>query len=308
MPFPKNILKFIEKFPTLTTIGNTPTAEINFPELKLGNSKLFAKYEFLNPGGSIKDRPILRMLVDAILTNKLDQNKTILDATSGNAGIAYAMIGTTLDRKVELVMPENASEERKKRLIAHGAKLTFTDPLLGYDETIREVRRLYENNPEKYFWCNQYSNPMNPLAHFETTSEELLNQVTDITHFVAGVGTGGTISGIGKKLKQFNPKIKIILINFDEWPGIEGLKPIGDGHYVPDIFDQNLVDDEIHVDIDKAANISKMLASKGLFVGQSSGAYITAAIQVCHKEQNNSKVVTILNDIGERYFSTGIWG
>tara|TARA_A100001037_G_scaffold306862_1_gene357623 strand:- start:89769 stop:90695 length:927 start_codon:yes stop_codon:yes gene_type:complete len=308
LPFPKNILKFIEKFPTLTTIGNTPTAEINFPELKLGNSKLFAKYEFLNPGGSIKDRPILRMLVDAILTNKLDQNKTILDATSGNAGIAYAMIGTTLDRKVELVMPENASEERKKRLIAHGAKLTFTDPLLGYDETIREVRRLYENNPEKYFWCNQYSNPMNPLAHFETTSEELLNQVTDITHFVAGVGTGGTISGIGKKLKQFNPKIKIILINFDEWPGIEGLKPIGDGHYVPDIFDQNLVDDEIHVDIDNAANISKMLASKGLFVGQSSGAYITAAIQVCHKEQNNSKVVTILNDIGERYFSTGIWG
>ena len=155
MPFPKNILEFIEKYPTLSTIGNTPTAEINFPELKLGQSKLFAKYEFLNPGGSIKDRPILRMLVDAILSNKLDKNKTILDATSGNAGIAYAMIGTTLNRQVELVMPENASEERKKRLIAHGAKLTFTDPLLGYDETIREVKRLYNNDPEKYFWCDQ---------------------------------------------------------------------------------------------------------------------------------------------------------
>jgi len=307
LPFPKNILEFIEKYPTLSTIGNTPTAEINFPELKLGQSKLFAKYEFLNPGGSIKDRPILRMLVDAILSNKLDKNKTILDATSGNAGIAYAMIGTTLNRQVELVMPENASEERKKRLIAHGAKLTFTDPLLGYDETIREVKRLYNNDPEKYFWCDQYSNVMNPLAHFETTAEELLNQVNDITHFVAGVGTGGTISGIGKKLKQHNSKIEIVLINFDEWPGIEGLKSIGEGHYIPDTFNQNIVDSEIHVDIENAARISKLLASKGLFVGQSSGAYITAAMEICRKQQNNSRVVTILNDIGERYFSTGIW-
>ena len=247
------------------------------------------------------------MLVDAILSNKLDKNKTILDATSGNAGIAYAMIGTTLNRQVELVMPENASEERKKRLIAHGAKLTFTDPLLGYDETIREVKRLYNNDPEKYFWCDQYSNVMNPLAHFETTAEELLNQVNDITHFVAGVGTGGTISGIGKKLKQHNSKIEIVLINFDEWPGIEGLKSIEEGHYIPAIFDQNIVDSEIHVDIENAARISKLLASKGLFVGQSSGAYITAAMEICKKQQNNSRVVTILNDIGERYFSTGIW-
>jgi cysteine synthase len=149
---------------------------------------------------------------------------------------------------------------------------------------------------------------MNPLAHFETTAEELLSQVDNITHFVAGVGTGGTISGIGKKLKQHNSNIQIILINFDEWPGIEGLKHIGEGHYIPDTFDQSIVDSVIHVDIEKAAAISKLLAYKGLFIGQSSGAYITAAIEICRKHQNNNRVVTILNDIGERYFSTGIWG
>ena len=189
MPIPQDHLDFIASYPPLSAIGNTPTVRLDLP-LELGGAEIFAKCEQLNPGGSIKDRPVLRMLVDAILTGKLTKDRVILDATSGNAGIAYAMIGAVLGYSVELVMPENASEERKKRLLAHGATLTFTDPMLGYDETLYEVKRRYEADPDRYFYCDQYSNPNNPQAHYETTAEEILAQVDGITHFVAGVGTG----------------------------------------------------------------------------------------------------------------------
>ena len=176
-------------------IGNTPMVELNMlPEI--GNNKIYAKYEHLNPGGSIKDRPVLRMLVEAVLSGELTTDKIILDATSGNAGIAYAMIGAALGYKVELVMPSNASEERKKRLRAHGAKIVFTDPLLGYDETLREVKRRYDLNPSRYFYCDQYSNPNNPQAHYDTTATEVLTQTPNITHLIAGVGTGGTITSL----------------------------------------------------------------------------------------------------------------
>ena len=207
----KEYTDFLSKYPTLMAIGNTPMVELNMlPEI--GNNKIYAKYEHLNPGGSIKDRPVLRMLVEAVLSGELTTDKIILDATSGNAGIAYAMIGAALGYKVELVMPSNASEERKKRLRAHGAKIVFTDPLLGYDETLREVKRRYDLNPSRYFYCDQYSNPNNPQAHYDTTATEVLTQTPNITHLIAGVGTGGTISGIGKRLKNANSDIKIVLI------------------------------------------------------------------------------------------------
>ena len=286
-------------------IGNTPMVELNMlPEI--GNNKIYAKYEHLNPGGSIKDRPVLRMLVEAVLSGELTTDKIILDATSGNAGIAYAMIGAALGYKVELVMPSNASEERKKRLRAHGAKIVFTDPLLGYDETLREVKRRYDLNPSRYFYCDQYSNPNNPQAHYDTTSTEVLTQTPNITHLIAGVGTGGTISGIGKRLKNANSDIKIVLINFDEWPGIEGLKPLGQGHIVPDTFDQGIVDMEITIDADEGYKMSKLLASRGIFTGQSSGAYLVGAHKLSQKT-TSSHIVTLFNDIGERYFSTGMW-
>ena len=301
----KEYLEFLSNYPPLLAIGNTPMARVDLP-LDIGEVEVLVKYEHLNPGGSIKDRPVLRMLVEAVLSGELTKDKVVLDATSGNAGIAYSMIGATLGYRVELVMPANASEERKKRVKAHGAEIIFTDPMLGYDETMREVRRRYEEDPEKYFFCDQYSNPNNPLAHYETTAEEILEQAPGITHFVAGVGTGGTISGVGRRLKEVDPSIQVIWINPPEWPGVEGLKPLGEEHIVPKTFDQSVVDRMIPIDVDESYEMSKLLSFKGIFAGQSSGAYLQGAYEVA-RELKKGRVVTILNDIGERYFSTGMW-
>ena len=215
----KEYLDFIARYPALRAIGNTPMVRIGMP-LDIGLSEIYAKCEYLNPGGSVKDRPVLRMLVEAILSGELTRDKTILDATSGNAGISYAMIGAILGCKVELVMPSNASLERKKRIVAHGASIVYTDPMDGYDEAIHEVKRRYDSDPEKYFWCDQYGNQNNPMSHYDTTAVEILRQIEGITHFVSGVGTGGTITGIGRRLKEQNPNIKIVSIDPGEWPGV----------------------------------------------------------------------------------------
>ena len=309
MPYTAKIQDFIDKYPALKAIGNTPLVELDIPNeiADIGEASIYAKFEHLNPGGSIKDRPVLRMLAEAIIDGTLTPGKTILDATSGNAGIAYAMIGAILGYPVELVMPENASEERKKRLIAHGANLVFTDAQKGYDEALYEVKRRFQKNPDKYFYCDQYSNLNNPLAHYETTAVELLDQAPFITHFVAGVGTGGTISGIGRRLKETNPDIEIICIDFEEWPGVEGLKPLSDGHIIPETFDKSVVDQMLTIDTLKAYKVSNAMAEKGMFAGQSSGAYLLGAIEIA-RSLKSGNIVTIFNDIGERYFSTSMWG
>ena len=309
MPYTAKIQDFIDKYPALKAIGNTPLVELDIPNeiADIGEASIYAKFEHLNPGGSIKDRPVLRMLAEAIINGILTPGKTILDATSGNAGIAYAMIGAILGYPVELVMPENASEERKKRLIAHGANLVFTDAQKGYDEALYEVKRRFQKNPDKYFYCDQYSNLNNPLAHYETTAVELLDQAPFITHFVAGVGTGGTISGIGRRLKETNPDIEIICIDFEEWPGVEGLKPLSDGHIIPETFDKSVVDQMLTIDTLKAYKVSSAMAEKGMFAGQSSGAYLLGAIEIA-RSLKSGNIVTIFNDIGERYFSTSMWG
>lgn len=296
---------FIAGHPALQAIGDTPLVALDLP-FQIGKAEISAKYEHLNPGGSIKDRPVLRMLVSAILDGTLIEGKTIIDATSGNAGISYAMIGAILGYEVEVVMPANASEERKKRIKAHGANITLTDPMLGYDESLVEVRRKYELSPEKYFWCDQYGNYNNPLAHYETTAEEILRQQPDLTHFVAGVGTGGTISGVGKKLKEVNSDVSIVCILPADWRGIEGLKPLGENNIYPEVFDEDVVDEKLDVDVDQSYTMAKLLSSKGIFVGQSSGAYLLGAKIVAERHQKG-KIVTIFNDIGERYFSTHMW-
>ena len=301
----KEYLDFISRYPPLLAIGNTPMVKLDF-SADVGDVEIHAKYEHLNPGGSIKDRPVLKMVVEAILSGELTRDKVILDATSGNAGIAYAMIGSVLGYEVELVMPSNASEERKKRIAAHGANIVFTDPMLGYDETLHEVRRRFNRNKEKYFYCDQYSNPNNPMAHYETTAKEILSQAPGITHVVAGVGTGGTITGVGRRVKEVNPEVQVISINFDEWPGVEGLKPLGPGHIVPETFDESVVDRVVRIELDEAYHMSKSIASKGLFAGQSSGAYLLGAYKVASQIEKGV-IVTIINDIGERYFSTGMW-
>ena len=308
MPYAAKIQDFINRYPALKAIGNTPLVELDIPQdiADIGEASIYAKFEHLNPGGSIKDRPVLRMLAKAIIDGALTPDKTILDATSGNAGIAYAMIGAILGYSVELVMPENASEERKKRLVAHGANLVFTDAQKGYDEALYEVKRRFQRNPDKYFYCDQYSNVNNPLAHYETTAVELLDQAPFITHFVAGVGTGGTISGIGRRLKETNPDIEVICIDFEEWPGVEGLKPLGEGHIIPETFDSSVVDQMLHIVTLKAYEVSSSMAGKGIFAGQSSGAYLLGAIEVARLSKSGN-IVTIFNDIGERYFSTSMW-
>ena len=305
MPLSKSYLEFLSKYPALQAIGNTPLVRLDLP-LDIGEAEIHAKYEHLNPGGSIKDRPVLRMLVEAILSDELRGDKVILDSTSGNAGIAYAMIGSILGFQVELVMPANASEERKKRIRSHGANIVFTDPLLGYDESLREVKRRYQPNQDRYFFADQYKNENNWRAHHDTTAEEILHQLSGITHFVAGVGTGGTITGVGRRLKEVDPNIQVICIIPADWRGIEGLKPLGQEDIVPEIFDESVVDEKVMIGVDEAHEMSKLLASNGIFVGQSSGAYLRGAYEVARKVRKG-RIVTILNDLGERYFSTGMW-
>ncbi|MFQ5912666.1 MAG: PLP-dependent cysteine synthase family protein [Nitrospinota bacterium] len=295
------------QYPLLKLIGNTPLISIRLFEEECPGVKVLAKAEFLNPGGSIKDRPVARMLLEAIASGELTSEKTILDSTSGNAGIAYAMIGAILEQPVLLVMPGNASEERQKRILAHGAQVKFTDPMLGYDEALREVHRIYDTSPDRYYMADQYKNEFNWRAHYETTAEEVLAQSEGrITHFVAGVGTGGTITGVGRRLKAHDPSMEVVLVDPEEWPGVEGLKPLGPGYISPEIFDESIVDRRVSVSIDRAYDLCHRVGREGLFVGQSSGAFLAGA-EILAREIGEGTIVTILPDMGERYFSTRLW-
>ena len=298
----------LSPYPLLQQIGQTPLVQVDLTRDQFPEIEVYAKAEMLNPGGSIKDRPVLRMLTQAILDGDLTKDKVILDSSSGNAGIAYAMIGAVLGYEVELVIPENASQERKKRMQAHNANIVFTDAIHGYDEALREVHRRYHALPEKYFMADQYKNENNWRAHFETTAAEILQQTEGkITHFVAGVGTGGTITGVGRRLKEFNPDIQICSIVPDDFPGIEGLKPLGQPEdIVPEIYDDSVVDVKLPVTIDDAYDMCNELARKGWFVGQSSGAYMKGVYDIA-REIQKGLIVTIFCDLGERYFSTRLW-
>lgn len=307
MPHPQVIEEMIRNYPLLALVGNTPLVPVALFQDELPGVEIFTKCEFLNPGGSVKDRPVLRMLTQAMANGELPPERVILDSSSGNAGIAYAMIGSILKRPVELVVPENASEERKKRIRAHGASIILTDAVAGYDEALREVRRRYESQPENYFFSDQYSNENNWRAHYETTAEEILSQMDGrIDWFVAGVGTGGTITGVARRLKEHDPKIKIACVAPEEFPGVEGLKPLGPEYIMPDIFDQGLVDEWVPVRIEDAYEMCNRLAKLGFFVGQSSGAYLYGAGQIAHQARQG-RIATLFPDIGERYSSTSLW-
>jgi cysteine synthase B len=306
---PEEFRPLIERCPALALIGNTPLVRIDFPEISKPGVEVYAKVEYFNPGGSIKDRPVLWMLANAILDGRLTPERVVIDSSSGNAGIAYAMIGGALGYKVKLVVPGNASQERKRRILAHGAELHCTDAVEGYDEALREVHRQVAADPDKYFFSNQYANEHNWKAHFYTTAAEILDQ-TDrkITHFVGGVGTGGSITGIGRRLKEEIPDLEVTMILPDPFPGIEGLKSMAsEDDIVPAIFDDGVVDHRMNVNIDHAYDMCQKLAKIGFFVGQSSGAYLQGVKEVVSRI-DRGVVVTIFNDIGERYFSTGLWG
>src|SRR5713226_7811876 len=308
MPWDKRIEPLLDRYPALRAIGNTPLVPVNILADELPGVDVMAKMECLNPGGSLKDRPVLRMLLAALIDGRLQPGKTILDSSSGNAGIAYAMLGRIIGYPVEIVIPENASAERKKRMLAHGARLVYTDALKGYDEALREVHRRYEADPQRYFSCDQYSNEDNWRAHYETTAVEILDQTDGrLTHVVAGVGTGGTVTGLGRRLKEHDPKIRMVCVIPDAFPGVEGLKPLGrPDDIVPAILDERVIDERIPVSSEDAYVMCGRLARAGFFVGQSSGAYMVGVERVARRE-SRGRFVTLFNDLGERYFSTRLW-
>lgn len=293
----------------LELIGETPLVEI--PRMTHGLSravKIFAKLEGLNPGGSVKDRAALRMIQEGIESGKLTTGKTIIDSTSGNTGIALAMIGAVLGYRVELVMPSNVSIERKRIIGAFGAKVTFSDPLEGSDGAIRLCRKILEENPEKYFKPDQYFNPMNPQAHYETTGPEIYRQTQgEITHFIAGIGTGGTIVGTGRFLKEKNPKIRVIAVEPDDaLHGLEGLKHMASS-IVPGIYHERDLDEKISVSTEDAyAMVYRLSQEEGILVGQSSGAAMHATLQVARKIRSGT-LVTVFPDFGDKYLSTNLW-
>jgi cysteine synthase B len=295
----------------LELVGNTPLVELSrsLPEdIKKKNVKIYAKLESYNPGGSVKDRPATRMIVEAINSGKLTKDKVIIDATSGNTGIALAMVGTALGYQVELAMPSNVSEERKRIIKAFGAKIHFTNPLESTDGAIIYVRKLVEKYPEKYYYIDQYNNDANWKAHFDSTAVEIWNQTEGkITHFVAGIGTGGTVMGTGRRLKIFNPDIQVIGVQPDSpFHGIEGLKYI-ETSIKPGIFDENRLDRTIFIGTDIAYQRARELSRlEGIFVGQSSGAAYEAAIKVA-REIDEGVIVFICPDGGEKYLTTALY-
>ena len=295
----------------LSGIGRTPLVDLS-EFSATPHVSIFAKLESANPGGSIKDRPVARMLARAIEEHRFAGGRRLLDSSSGNAGIAYAMLGAALGVPVTLVVPGNASRERLDRIRAHGAELVLTDPIEGYDFALREAQRLAREQPGRYWHCDQYANEENWRAHYETTGPEILAQVGELTGrppdaFVAGVGTGGTLTGTGRRLREANPKLRIAAIVPETFPGIEGLKPLGHpGDIVPAILDESLIDERIPMSLDRAAELARALAARGFFVGPSSGGYLAGAIGMSARP-GVACVVTILNDTGERYGSTGLW-
>src|SRR5208282_2100760 len=268
----------------LDLVGNTPLLEITRLTAGLipAGVRIFAKLEGFNPGGSVKDRPARKMLEVGIAEGKLKPGKVILDSTSGNTGIALAMIGATLGYPVELVMPSNVSRERKKIVEAYGAKIHYSDPMEGSDGAILLCRKLLAENPARYFKPDQYNNEANALAHFETTGPEIWRQTSgQVTHFAAAIGTGGTVMGTGRFLKSKNSAIQVIAIEPDDaMHGLEGLKHMASS-IVPGIYHEQQLDDKIQVGTEEAYEIVYALGqTEGILVGQSSGAAMVAALKL----------------------------
>lgn len=289
-------------------IGNTPLVRLTSFEAGLRNVELYAKAEWQNPGGSVKDRPAARMIADGERSGKLTRDKIILDATSGNTGIAYAMIGAARGFRVRLCVPENVTPERKKVLRAFGADVVFTSPMEGSDGAILKARAMYAANPELYFYPDQYNNESNWRAHFDTTGPEILEQTGGrITHFVAGLGTSGTFVGAGRRLRQTKPSTKLVSVQPDSpLHGLEGLKHM-DSAIVPGIYDPTLADEDIRVSTEEAFDITRRLArQEGLLVGPSSGANLAGALRAARKT-SDALMVVIFCDGGDKYLSERFW-
>jgi S-sulfo-L-cysteine synthase (O-acetyl-L-serine-dependent) len=301
-------MRVIERAAVWRLVGKTPLVRLTRLEPKPG-VELHAKLESRNPGGSVKDRAAAAMLLDGLRTGLLRPGKTVLDSTSGNTGIAYAMLGAALGYPVKLCVPANVTRERRQLLRAYGATVVWTDPMEGSDGAIREARRLYAADPEAYFYADQYNNPNNWRAHFETTGREILEQSDErITHFVAGLGTRGTFMGTGRRLRAVKPEVRLISVQPDSpLHGLEGLKHMASA-IVPGIYDPSLADEDISVGTEEAWIMMQRVArEEGILAGVSGGAALVAARRIA-SSIDEGFIVVIIPDSGERYLSDPMLG
>lgn len=293
----------------LHLVGNTPLLDVT--ALAPGAApgvKLFAKLEGFNPGGSVKDRPALSMARQGLESGALTPGKVILDSTSGNTGIALALIGAVLGYPVELCIPANVSIERKKIISAYGATMIFSNAMDGSDGALELCRTMLRENPDRYFKPDQYFNEANPLGHYQTTGPELWWQTRGtITHFIAGMGTGGTLMGTGRYLKERNPDVQIVGVEPDDaFHGLEGLKHMASS-IVPGIYEETRLDRKVGVSTEDAYDTVYRLGREvGLLVGQSSGAALWAALRVA-RELDTGVIVTLFPDFGDKYLTTNLW-
>ena len=289
-------------------IGGTPLVCLRTFGADLPGIELYAKAEFQNPGGSVKDRAAASILREARRAGRLREGVTILDATSGNTGIAYAMISAAHGYRLKLCMPANVTPERTRTLKAYGAELVLTDPMEGTDGAIREARRLFAADPQHYFYADQYNNDANWRAHYETTGPEIIEQTDGrITHFVAGLGTSGTFMGVGRRLREFNPDVQLISVQPDSpMHGVEGLKHM-ETAIRPGIYDDTLADENVRIATERAYAFTRRLASEeGMLVGVSSGAALAAALDVGERV-GEGVIVMVFPDSGTRYLTERFW-
>ncbi len=287
-------------------VGRTPLVQIH--SHGVSGVDIFAKLESFNPGGSVKDRPAARMIQEGLKNGQLTRDKAILDATSGNTGIAYAMIGAALGYKVVLAVPANVSEERKRILKSFNAEVHYSSEMDGSDGAIILAREMYMENPDRYFIPDQYNNPENPKSHMLSTAEEIMEQLGDrITHFAAGIGTSGTLMGTGKRIKEIKSSVQIVALEPSQpFHGLEGLKHMASS-IVPGIYDKHGYDQHIDIDTDESYEWVKTLARKeGILVGLSSGGAMAGCVQLA-KEIEKGCIVTIFPDSGDKYLSTRVW-
>ena len=295
----------------LSLIGNTPLLRLQKVGRRFPEVELYGKAEWANPGGSVKDRPAMNIIREAERAGLMSKDKILIDSTSGNTGIAYAMICAARGYRLKLCMPSNVSEERKRILKAYGAEIIYTDPLEGSDGAIRRVRQMAAENPELYFYANQYDNPANWRAHYNSTGPEIFEQTQGrVTHFVAGLGTSGTFVGTARRLKELNRKIRCTSFQPDSpFHGIEGMKHMATA-IVPGIYDPSVADQDVPVSTEEAYAMTKKLArEEGMLVGISAGAAVVASLKVAESavSPRASVIVTIFPDNGDKYLSERFW-
>ena len=301
---PRSAFRSMEDSAVINCIGDTPLLRVRLFESEFPEVEVYAKAEWFNPGGSVKDRPALYMVKDGLESGWLRPGKILLDSTSGNTGIAYAMIGAALGIPVRLVLPANASDERKATLEGYGADVVYSDPLEGSDGAQRLAAKMRRDEPGKYFWPCQYDNPANPLAHVETTAVEILEQTDGrVAHFVAGLGTAGTLVGAGRGLKQRKPDVSVhAVMPSESFHGLEGMKHIPTA-IRPGIYDESAHDQLILASTEESYELAERAArEEGLFIGHSAGAALVGVREVA-KQTGKGVIVTLFPDGGDRYLS-----